>query len=182
MITIIIKLFNYLMSLLMQKIYTFRIFPKIFQILLHQNLYLEMSKLTSYDLPYLECSQKQVADAIICAFKITDKFLDGHRPQDDPEYRFCKRNWPSWPTCLQDPTCRALPGRRGRKEGRRDKTKSSNPNTEGGEKSKKNILKIENPDVFPDASKRIRTHPSRSEWVQTRPRSYENFEKLAKTS
>ena len=36
--------------------------------------------------------------------------------------------------------------------------------------------------MLPSASERVRTHPGRSEQVQTRLRTYENFKKLAKTS
>ena len=36
--------------------------------------------------------------------------------------------------------------------------------------------------TLPSASERVRTHPERSEQVQNRLGTYENFEKLAKTS
>ena len=36
--------------------------------------------------------------------------------------------------------------------------------------------------MLPSASELVPTHPGRSEQVQTRVRTYENFEKLAKTS
>ena len=47
---------------------------------------------------------------------------------------------------------------------------------------KKNRETFERFRMLSSASERVRTHPGRSEQVQTRLRTYENFEKLAKTS